>query len=85
MILSQAAKPLKTQEETTVPDRSRQGKAAWAARALTYQEELADQIAEQAARDTALWAARGRAPLQVRLMARLARRPLQLPGPVRER
>ncbi len=61
---------------------SRNGKAVWAARAATYGDELTDQITADAQRRMESWTARGRIPLHVRIMARLAGRPL--PTPVRE-
>ena len=59
--------------------KSRAGKAAWAARAATYHQDLADQIATDAQADMDRWAKRGRIPTRVRVMARLSGQRLQSP------
>jgi hypothetical protein len=63
--------------------RGRAGKAAWAARADTYQQELTEQITREAQANMDAWAARGRVPLRVRIASRLAGRPVRLPGRTR--
>jgi len=63
--------------------RGRAGKAAWAARAATYQQELTNQITDEAKADMDAWAARGRVPLRVRIASRLAGRPVRLPDETR--
>jgi hypothetical protein len=59
--------------------KSQAGKAAWAARATTYRQDLTDRIAEDSKIRMDEWTARGRIPIRVRIMARLARRPVHLP------
>lgn len=59
--------------------RSRAGKAAWAARAATYHNDLANQIAEDSKARMEAWFGRGRIPVRARIMGRLAGRPLRLP------
>jgi hypothetical protein len=61
-------------------EKSKAGKAAWSARAATYPEELADQITKDSKARMAAWTAQERIPLRVRLMARLAGRPVRLPA-----
>jgi hypothetical protein len=63
--------------------RGRAGKAAWAARATTYEQELTDQITREAKASMDAWVARGRVPLRVRIMSRLSRRPVRLPDETR--
>jgi len=58
--------------------KSRAGKAAWAARATTYRQDLTDRIAADATARTDAWSVAGRVPIRVRIMARLAGRPLRL-------
>ena len=58
--------------------KSEAGKAAWTARAAGYEDDLVEQIVADSRADVEAWAARGRIPLRVRLMARVARRPLRL-------
>lgn len=58
---------------------SQAGKAAWMARAATYPQELSEQITAGACEDMHRWAARGRVPIRVRIMACLAGRPVQVP------
>jgi hypothetical protein len=60
--------------------KSKQGKAAWAARSGRYPEELASQIQAGAAGQMDRWAARGRIPRRARLYARLRGVRLSLPG-----
>lgn len=59
--------------------KGRSGKAAWAARAATYPEDLTNQIIKESKARMDEWTARGRIPARVRIMARLAGRPLRLP------
>jgi hypothetical protein len=59
--------------------KSRAGKATWAARAVTYRQDLTDRIAADATARTDAWNVAGRIPVRVRIMARLAGRPLRLP------
>ena len=60
-------------------EKSKAGKAAWAARAGTYQQDLADKIATSSKVRMDAWTARDRIPLRVRVMARLSAHPLRLP------
>jgi hypothetical protein len=62
-----------------VSEKSNAGKAAWAARASTYQQDLADEIATSSKVRMDAWTARDRIPMRVRVMARLSARPLHLP------
>jgi hypothetical protein len=71
-------------KENGMSRRGRDGKAAWAARAATYQQELTDQITREAKASMDAWAARGRVPPRVRLASRLAGRPVRLPAETRE-
>lgn len=59
--------------------KSRSGKAAWAVRAATYQEDLTKQITKDAQARMDEWSIRGRVPARVRIMARITGRPLRLP------
>jgi hypothetical protein len=59
--------------------KSRAGKATWAARAVTYRQDLTDRIAADATARTKVWSVAGRIPVRVRIMARLAGRPVRLP------
>lgn len=58
--------------------KGRAGKAEWAARAATYEQDLTESIRRDAADRMAQWDRRGRIPLRVRLMAWLRRTPLRL-------
>ena len=70
-------------------DKSRAGKAAWAARAATYGEDLTHQISDRVVAGSAArmdaWIAHGRIPMRVRIMARVAGRPLPAPDAEAER
>jgi hypothetical protein len=55
------------------------GKAAWAERAARYPQDLTAEIVAQSEERMEAWAARGRIPMRVRIMARLSGRPLRLP------
>jgi hypothetical protein len=57
--------------------KSRAGKAVWTTRASTYQQDLTDAIAEDSQARLNAWIARGRIPIRVRLMTRMAGRPLR--------
>lgn len=59
--------------------KSAAGKATWTARAVTYRQDLTDGIAADATARVDSWTAAGRIPMGVRIMARLAGRPLRLP------
>jgi hypothetical protein len=59
--------------------KGRAGRAAWAANAANYHEELTAQIVKDSHEKMAEWAARGRVPLRVRIASRLAGRPVRLP------
>ena len=59
--------------------KGRAGKEAWVARAATFDRDLTDQIMADATVRMGSWEAKGRIPLRVRVIARLAGRPVRLP------
>lgn len=63
--------------------KGRAGRAEWAATVDTYPRELAERIVRDAAARMETWNARGRIPLRVRIMSRLAGRPVRVNTPGR--
>lgn len=60
--------------------KSRAGKVAWSARAATYRKDLISRIADDSKAGMDAWTTSERIPIRVRIMARLAGRPLHLPA-----
>ncbi len=61
-------------------EKSTSGKAAWMARAATYDDDLTTRITDNSKARMSAWTARGRIPVRVRIMARLAGHPVRLPA-----
>ena len=76
---------LNEKKEDVMSEKGSAGKAEWAARAATYPQELTESIRSDATARMDAWTARGRIPLRVRLMSRLAGRPVRLPGSTTQR